>query len=329
QSLGKSGVVRLNFFTQDVYVISGANYLKAVWKDMAFIENDRSGISRNPHPQSCTKPEDRVFHNAFKATTDFLTSTHLNATAQNFQAALQRRIENIPVQQDWVEMDDLLGFLRPLIACSTVEAICGLTFLRRFPDFVEIFYGFNGKVHKILYAWPDFLMPRACRARERCIAIMQEWRATTSEQDFDRNGMMLRRWSYFSKMQGMSDYGVACHDLGILWGMLSNSIPSGFWRFWHTLCDLSLLTEAAVEVDACKKTDKEYNSSLDTTKVTTQPLLQSLYAETLRKYVAVYITRTTEWGDAHVLDYRIPKNKLVIINSNTAHMDERNWNLGA
>ncbi|KAL9596990.1 MAG: hypothetical protein Q9179_004425 [Wetmoreana sp. 5 TL-2023] len=337
----------------DVYVVSGADYLKAVWKDskgmlscdglnvalrnmfntprkdMAFIKSDRSGISLDPHPQSSTEPENRVFHHAFKATANFLTGIHLNATAQNFQAALQRRIENVPVQQDWVEMDDLLGFLRPLIACSTVEAICGPTFLRRFPDFVENFYEFNGKVHKLLYGWPGFLMPRVWRARERCIAILQQWRATTSEQDFDGNGMMLRRWSFFSKMQGMSDYGVACQDLGILWGMFSNSIPLAFWLSWHTLRDLPLLAEAAVEVDACRKRGKDYNRSLDTTKLTTQPLLQSLYAETLRKYVAVYMTRTTECKDAQVLDYRIPKNKLVLINSNTAHMDERNWNVGA
>ena len=44
--------------------------------------------------------------------------------------------------------------------------------------------------------------------------------------------------------------------------------------------------------------------------------------------MAVYIARTTEYGATEVLDYQIPKNKLVIINSAVAHMDERNWNLG-
>ena len=53
-----------------------------------------------------------------------------------------------------------------------------------------------------------------------------------------------------------------------------------------------------------------------------------MHAEALRKYVAVYVARTTEYGETQVLDYRIPKNKLLLVNSAIAHMDERNWNLG-
>ena len=187
-------------------------------KDMAYIKKDRSGISHDPHPRSDTKPENRVFHHAFKATADYLTGPHMLITARNFQRAMQKRISMVPIQDRWTEMDDLLGFLRPLIAQSTVEAICGQTFVKRYPNFVENFYEFNGKVHAFLYGWPGFFMPKASRARERCISVLKDWRATTSEKDFDGNGMMTARWRYFSKMSGMSDYGVACQDLGILWG---------------------------------------------------------------------------------------------------------------
>ena len=55
-----------------------------------------------------------------------------------------------------MEKDDLLAFLRPLIAQSAVEAICGRTFVDMYPDFVKSFYEFNGKVHKLLYGWPGF-----------------------------------------------------------------------------------------------------------------------------------------------------------------------------
>lgn len=106
-------------------------------------------------------------------------------------------------------------------------------------------------------------------------------------------------------------------------------MPSGFWLFWHALQDRSLLAEAATEIDACRTGSDKQISLIETKRLTNQPLLQSLYAETLRKYAAVYITRTTEYQDAQVLDYRIPKGKMVIINSNIAHMDERNWNTGA
>ena len=115
-------------------------------------------------------------------------------------------------------MDDLQLFLRPLIAKSTVEAICGATFLRQHPDFVENFYEFNSKVFSFLQGWPKFMLPKAARARECCIEILRQFRKEHDEHNFDGNAMMLRRWSYFSKMQGLSEYAVACSDLVILWG---------------------------------------------------------------------------------------------------------------
>ena len=108
-------------------------------------------------------------------------------------------------------------------------------------------------------------------------------------------------------------------------------MPSGFWLFWHALQDQSLMADVASEISGCRipYDSRPSDAFLDTKQITNQPLLQSLFAETLRKYTAVYITRTTEFQDGQVLDYRIPKGKMVIINSNIAHMDERNWNTGA
>ena len=101
-----------------------------------------------------------------------------------------------------------------------------------------------------------------------------------------------------------------------------------FWLCWHTLQDRQLLAAATTEIDECWKEESDGSLVLDSTKLTSQPLLQSMHAETLRKYVAVYIARTTEYGETQVLDYQIPKNKFLVINSAIAHMDKRNWNLG-
>ena len=68
--------------------------------------------------------------------------------------------------------------------------------------------------------------------------------------------------------------------------------------------------------------------SFDMTKLCNQTLLQSTFAETLRLYVSVCLTRRPEFAEAQILDYRIPKDKLIVISTALAHMDERNWNLG-
>ena len=124
---------------------------------------------------------------------------------------------------------------------------------------------------------------------------------------------------------------------------LSNGMPSAFWLIFHTIQDPSLLSAARAEIEACRlptttstadnltNTDATPSSSslpptFDTAKLTSQPLLQSLFAETLRKYIAVYTTRQTKYSPAQILNHTIPQDKLIMINSAIAHTDERNWN---
>ena len=233
--------MRLNFLTKDIYIVCGAGHLNTVWKntkgltsvdglnlalsnmfdtpkdDMMFFKADDSGITVDPHPQSSVRSDDRVFYLIHKATVDCLGGSHLTIAAQNFQHALQKNIEASPITDEWIEMDDLFIFMQPLISRSTVEAICGPKFLQQFPEFVGDFWNFNRRVPKLLQGWPRCMMPKAWQARDRCIETMKIWRKLCNE-DFDGNAMILRRWSYFSRMKGLSEHGVACSDLGILWG---------------------------------------------------------------------------------------------------------------
>ena len=110
--------------------------------------------------------------------------------------------------------------------------------------------------------------------------------------------------------------------------MNSNSTPATFWLFWHMMRDRSLLTRSMTEVDDCRTTGTVESLMFDTTKLSNKPLLQSSYAETLRLYVAVYIIRKPEYEDGQVLDYKIPRDKMIVVPSAMAHMDKRNWNLG-
>ena len=105
-------------------------------------------------------------------------------------------------------------------------------------------------------------------------------------------------------------------------------MPAAFWLFWHIMHDRSLLIRTMSEVSNCRTIHNTEPLTLDTTKLSNQPLLQSCYAETLRMYVAVYIVRKPEYEDAQVLNYTIPKDKMIVVSSTIAHMDKRNWNLG-
>ncbi|KAG6985307.1 cytochrome P450 [Physcia stellaris] len=280
ERLGKSGIFSLNMLTQEVYVVSGSEYLNAIWKDT----KKGHDVTRCPEPlpeqyvrrtSPARDPDHRVSYLMLKTTADYLSGTHLTATAQKYQAAMKSQVDILPIGDDWVEMDDLFSFTRRLIANSTVETMLGSSFLSQFPDFVDNFYTYNSRIRRFLQGWPKFLLPKAWCARKRCIDIMQQWRKTVNAQDFDGSPMMLKRWSWFEKWN-ISDDAIAASDLGILWGLLS---------------------AATVEMDECRTKEASSSLSFDTTKLTSQPLLQSMHAEALRKYVAVYIPRTTEYGE--------------------------------
>lgn len=94
------------------------------------------------------------------------------------------------------------------------------------------------------------------------------------------------------------------------------------------LRDQNLLARASREVEACRSSNSSGPMDFDATKLIEQPLLQSCFAETLRKYTAVYMIRQPEREDAQVLNYRVPQGKMMVINSAMAHTDRRNWNTG-
>ncbi|KAL8643706.1 MAG: hypothetical protein Q9226_008173, partial [Calogaya cf. arnoldii] len=200
QRLGKSGIFSLNMLTQEVYIVSGADYLNAIWKDTTKVMMSHDALNLS-------------LSNMF----DYLSGPNLAATAQIYQTAMKRQLAGVPVEDEWIEMDDLFSFARRLVANSTCETMLGAKFLAQFPDFVDSFYAYNSRIRRLLQGWPMFLIPRAWRARERCIEIMRQWRKTLNMEEFDGSPMMVRRWSIFEKWN-ISDDAIAAQDLGILWG---------------------------------------------------------------------------------------------------------------
>lgn len=229
--------------------MAGAEYLNAIWKDtkkvmmshdalnlslsnmfalpkkdMPFFWSDRTGSSHDPHTQSPPRAADqRVAYLMLKTSAEYLSRGNLAATAERYQIAMKNQLSDVPIQGEWVEMDDLFDFARRLVANATCESILGSTFLTQFPDFVDNFYVYNSRIRRLLQGWPRFLIPRAWQARKRCIEIMGQWRKTLNVHDFDGSPMMLKRWSIFAKWN-ISDEAIASQDLGILWGYVLNNI---------------------------------------------------------------------------------------------------------
>ena len=239
--------------THEIHVPTGAAYLNALFKDtsktlmshdalnrslshmfgvpgaeMPFFKSDRTGSAREPHPDAPAREEDcRVPYLMMKTIGDHLSGSGLAKTATRFQGAMGRQIQAVEfgrgveerVGDEWVEMDDFVGFVRGLVARAMCDTMLGSKFLAEFPDFVDCFNTYNDRIRRFLLGCPRFLIPRAWAARKRCIEIMRLWKkgVEADTASFDGSPMMVKRWEYFEKW-GISEYAIASLDLGILWG---------------------------------------------------------------------------------------------------------------
>lgn len=189
-------------------------------EDMKFYQADDSGVAHEPNPRSSIKANNRVYRLVFKSIADTLSGPELKIVAQKFKDALVSQTEASPINNEWVEMDDLFAFVRPLISRSTFQAMCGASFLQMFPEYYEDFWYFNQNMPKLLHRHPRWLIPKAWQARDRCFAAMKQWRKACLEETTtcEASAMIRQRWNYFSQMEGLSEDGVARSDVGILWG---------------------------------------------------------------------------------------------------------------
>ena len=67
---------------------------------------------------------------------------------------------------------------------------------------------------------------------------------------------------------------------------------------------------------------------MDISKLCNQPLLQSIYAETLRLRVALIVTRTPEHEDFNSGEWTFPRKQLMILSSRANAMNPNVWNAG-
>jgi hypothetical protein len=131
----------------------------------------------------------------------------------------------------WVELHDLSDFMRHIGSTAVITALCGPRLLRDCPDFLDAFWTFDERVHFLHMALPNWLNPRAGRARKFCLDAITEWRKGAVEMAKSTLGridndiwnetwglkvMRLRNDMYdnFPEIDENSRSGA---DLGILW----------------------------------------------------------------------------------------------------------------
>ncbi|KAL2045340.1 hypothetical protein N7G274_002423 [Stereocaulon virgatum] len=308
-----------------------------------FYAADKSGVNSTPLPGSGVQPEHRITYLQVKAAHKHLSGTGLAQMTGSFLNILERRFSEAQVGPEWVDQPDLYAFLQNEVFRAAVEALCGPHLLLQSPTFVEDFWQFVTDVPTLIKGLPRWMSPGPYRNRQRLLDAVKKWHRYASEHsDFSRIGINDPEWEpyfgsklirarqeYSSKMFFMNKDALAAEDLGLIFATNTNAIPSLSWFIYEICRDPALMARVHREIDACRESSAESNKPvLDTNALYNQPLLQSIYAETLRLRVALIVTRTPEQEEFNVGQWTFPPKRVIALSSRTGAMNPNVWNAG-
>ncbi|KAI0404662.1 cytochrome P450 [Xylaria palmicola] len=317
-----------------IYVLD--HLLGASRKILSFYDADDSGLAAKARVGSNVRPEDRVYYFQIRTAHKYLSGQHLQALNERFMATLDRDFEAMNIGEDWVEYPDLYRFLQLTVTHSSIETVFGSKLLELNPTFVEDFWEFEANAPKLLHAMPRFLIPLAFRVRDKLLRSFVKWHAhanshfnctiTNSEEpDWEPNfgsRLIRRRQDALLKMGPMDAEARASEDLGLMFGLNANVLPCIFWYIVEAMRRPNLLSRLISDVVTATSSE---TGKIDIQKLASQSLTQSMHAEILRLYVAIFTLRHGETRPVHFSGYKLSTEELALIYSRTGALDERAW----
>ncbi|KAI4194054.1 MAG: hypothetical protein LQ350_008000 [Teloschistes chrysophthalmus] len=220
--------------------------------------------------------------------------------------------------------------------------MCGPALLQQNPNFERGFWKLDSDIFYFFKAYPWWLVPRASNNRAKLLNGVKRWhdyaRSNFTESCIEWDGhdpyygspLMRSRQEYLAKIDFLDEDALASQDLGLLWAENANSIPAIFWMVYETLKQPTQLSQALLEIkDSQPGCFHHANPSLDVESVCNVPILQSMYAETLRLYTSLFSLRSAIHRDFTLDGFTIPKNELIAVDSRVTAMDKSIWNTRA
>ncbi|KAI0015380.1 putative cytochrome P450 [Xylariomycetidae sp. FL0641] len=262
----------------------------------------------------------------------------LRPLVARFRGALARvLLDGFPGSSTrWAEVS-VTEFCRRQVVEASVDVLFGPDLIGRSPDFVERFWAFDENVFKLVMGLPRWLDPRPSRTHDRYVAALElwldhaldgfDWQSAEAEADWEpRFGCRaVREMVRWMKETEWRDETIAATMGALAFALNSNSIPTTTWMLMEIIKDSKLLAEVRDEVASVVTTDPQTGKrTVDSQKVVTLPLLQSIFTETLRLRINFDITRDVN-QDIELDGYRIDKGSMLQAPVMVAHYDEAVW----
>ncbi|KAF2468300.1 cytochrome P450 [Lindgomyces ingoldianus] len=316
-------------------------------KALSLYDKDNSGSGRVPHPDSTVEARNRVDYRVYQTLVKLLEGKGLLPFWSRFaddittrMCTLQSRFEG----SDWEHCTDLMRLVGDEATISFVNALCGPHLLRLNPTFLQDFWDFDhGSMHPneltSVSGMPWILAPRAYAVRKRVLNAVRIWqkharenytdsaRGADGDDPFWGATFFRDRQNMFLEMDGFDHDAIASEDFGAIWAA-RNSIATTSWTVFELYRDVELLEKVRGEVDACRIPGPDGRIRFNIDALLRQPVLQAVYAETLRLRMHFYMIRMPDKVDMDIRDWVIPRRKVIVTSTTCAHMDTKAWNTG-
>ncbi|KAI0118650.1 cytochrome P450 [Nemania sp. FL0031] len=298
-----------------------------------FYQADDSGMAAEVRKGSKVTQENRILYHQVHTGQKFLASPYLEPLIQRYMTMFRDHIQALEIGTDWVECPDLYRFCQIASAQATIEATMGSKILDLNPNLVEDFWAAKDSAPEYYRGLPRWVAPQIYKARDRVIKAIEKWHdfafahgdhTNTASHDPDWDPVWGSKYvkvreQYMLSMKPLTAHVRAAED----WGFMANgnTPPVIFWYLFEALRDPELAERLMEEVIPCVLE----GGDMDISKLASQPLLQSVYAEVLRLRVSILISRMVEYQDISFDGYTVPRGEYILMPTDTVHFNEEAW----
>ncbi|KAL2203550.1 cytochrome P450, partial [Sarocladium strictum] len=183
-------------------------------------------------------------------------------------------------------------------------------------------YKIREKMKKHIQAWHSFA--HANYDVDQCVGDASDW------EEFFGSRMMRKRAQFFRTVPLRQD-SIAADDLALIWGGTANAIPAIGWMILEVLQRPGLIERVRKIIDPLVQWDSTQNPDLTTVNVEelcNDPLLQSMFAETMRFHNGTVVNRKPGSYNLKVGGWNLRKDEPVIMSTYHSGRNAAFWNEG-
>jgi hypothetical protein len=338
------------FFIQHVL----PNLYRMPKADVQRLAGDKSGRDRMPAPGFEKLPvNQRYWHGYHHVHNEYLAKTqYLTHISMQFIQLMKRDLDGNFNPKDYWDVS-LVRFCRHNVATWALKAMFGSKFFQINPGLLEAFWKFDSSIFELTMGLPRWLTPTAYKAQDRYYGMIQRYldakddtltaeedaadisagaivhelvgwvRGSQFEEGVAAGSIAMLTFAYVNLT---SYFESSCHfELTMSSRLISNTIPTCMWIILEIIKDPDLFKAVREESNgACTIEESTDKVKLHADKVTSLPLLQSIFTEILRLHVNFNLMRSVN-EPVQFDGVTLPTGSLVQAPMKVAHFDDEVW----